>query len=85
MTVAENVRKDRNQVANNSLDGKKTTVDLWLHIFNHYPDSSFFRLVHQSLVTPIVGRCIFLPRGRGSMDTASIIFTHSSAPLMDNR
>jgi hypothetical protein len=46
MPVAEDICLHRNQVVNNSLDGKEATVYLGLYIFNDYPLSTLVRLLH---------------------------------------
>ncbi len=49
MPVAEDVRLHGDHVADDPLDGKAPTVQLWLYVFNDYPASSLVRLRHLPL------------------------------------
>jgi hypothetical protein len=44
--VTEHVRLDGQQVVDDALDGKESTIDLWLYVFDDYPLSSLVRLRH---------------------------------------
>ena len=44
--VPEDVRLYSDQVADDSLDWKEATIQLWFYVFNNYPASSLVRLRH---------------------------------------
>jgi hypothetical protein len=44
--VAEHVRLHGHQVVDDALNGKESTIDLWLYVFDDYPLSSLVRLRH---------------------------------------
>ena len=44
--VSEDVRLHSDQVADDSLNWKEATIQLWFYVFNNYPASSLVRLRH---------------------------------------
>jgi hypothetical protein len=48
MPVAEDIRLYGDQLTDDSLDGKASTVDLRLYVLDYYPASSLVRFRHQS-------------------------------------